>query len=805
MFDEIDAAKNLLIQIIVCLIVLCFFSISCDDGGENSGEADDDDDVISDDDDDDDDDDDNSDDESLELIDMVDLFIGTGGVGYGAAQLHPGPQMPNGMVRPGPDTSNGAWFYIPEFQHYAGYWDRDTHVRGFSQNRMIGTGDSDYGNVRLMPVFGISDETVRDIGYLAKMDKDSESAEVGRYQVRLANSGIFIEIAAAKWSTLHRFTYPEKGEEPYLVIDVCGSIRPGDVSRAEARIDTTNDEISGSFLQQGEFSSDYGGIDVHFVLKYSEPLIDFGTFNSNGITPQGTTVLGNDIGVFVGFDTEFRREVMVKVGLSYINIEQARENLEAEMPDFDFERVVEENKNSWREKLGRIEIEGGTHKQRSIFYTALYRSYMMPTLFTEQGGYYIGFDDTNHKAEGFTYYTDMSLWDTFRTLHPLITLIDPVLSRDFMVSLIKMSEQGGVLPRWPQGNGYTGSMIGTHSDVVITEAYLKGITDFDVEAAYDGMYLHATQWVPEAGRSDLEHYIDFGYCNADNTDESVSRTLEYAFDDFCIARLAESLGYADDSVMFEDRAQNYIHLWDSATQFMRGRDTAGNWSQPFIPWYPWADEYTQGNARHWSWFVPHDVDGLIDLFESRTALVSKLEDFFINSANMTIDALPNLYYWHGNQHDLHAAYLFNEAGRPDLTQKWTRSILENHYDTSPEGLAGNEDGGTLMAWYVFSAIGLFPLNPCGTKYQLTSTPFDKVTLHLPEGDFVVTAENNSMENIYIQSAALNGEPLLTPWLDHADVASGGELHFVMGSKPSTWGMIQCPLSRKGEPGKTRLP
>jgi len=798
--DGMKRSKPLLF-ILVALFLFLVLMVGCDENDKSykndPTQDDDDDDDAKDDDANDDDDSLDDDDYSPAPIELVDLFMGTGGVGYGAAQLHPGPQTPNGMVRPGPDTSKGPWFYMPEFQHYAGYWDRDTHIRGFSQNRMIGTGDSDYGNVRLMPLFGISNEAVKDVGYLAKIDKEMESAEVGLYKVGLADSGIFVEIAAADLSTMHRFTYPEKGGAPYLIIDVCASIRPGDVRGAEVEIDSVNNEISGGFLQQGEFSSDYGGIQIYFVLKSSLPFADFGTFDSDQISAQSLTASGDDIGAFVGFDPGFEQEVLITIALSFISVEQARANLEIEMEDLDFEGVVEKNRDMWRGKLGRVKIEGGTKKQQRLFYTALYRSYIMPTLFTEKGGWYMGFDGEIHKANGFTYYTDMSLWDTFRTLHPLITLIEPTLSRDFVISLLKMSKQGGYLPRWPQGNGYTSSMIGTHSDAVITEAYLKGITDFDVEAVYEKMYIHATEETPEAGRSGLEHYIDFGYCASDYTSGSVSKTLEYAFDDFCLSRLAEALGRQGEADMFANRAKNYTHLWDSVTQFMRGRDSAGAWAQPFLSWYPWANEYIQGNARHWSWFVPHDVPGLIALYENREDMVQNLDDFFEKSVTIEIDALPNLYYWHGNQHDLHAAFLFNEAGRPDLTQKWTRYILEKHYNITPEGLAGNEDGGTLMAWYVFSAMGLFPLNPCSTGYQLTSPLFDKVTLGLPGGDFIITTKNNSAENIYIQSAYLNGEPLLLPWLEHGDVASGGKLHFIMGPQPSSWGAIRGPGTHFG--------
>ena len=759
-----------------------------DDSKEEPADDDDDDDD-DDNDDNDDNDDDNNDDDSMDPIELVDLFVGTGGIGYGAAQLHPGPQMPNGMVRPGPDTSRGGLFYFPEFQHYAGYWDKDTHIRGFSQNRMIGTGDSDYGNVRLMPLLFIDDSAIRDHGYLAVMDKASESAQVGKYQVRIQDTEILVEVSALKRAATYRFTYPASKNNGYLVIDIGGSIRPGDVSLADLQIDAYEGEITGSLYQEGEFSSDYDGIELHFAISFSEIIADYGTFNNGTRNPLSSQEQGDDIGAYVGFDLSSKKPVIVKVALSFIDPAQAKDNLLAEIPGFDFEQVVQENKEAWREVFEKIEISGGTQKQRQLFYTALYRSFMMPTLFTEQGGHYLGFDDAEHTVDGFTYYTDMSLWDTFRSLHPLITLLDPTLSRDFIVSLIKMAEQGGYLPKWPHGNGYTDDMIGTHTDVVITEAYLKGVTDFDVETGYSKMFLHATEWVPEAGRSDLENYKTLGYCTTDNTGAAASRTLEYTFDDYCIARLAQALGYQDDADYFDDRANNYVNIWDDGTKFFRGRDSAGNWHSPFIPWFPWMGEYTQGNARHWLWFVPHDVPGLIALFGGEEEMTGRLDEFFAKSANVQFDGLPNLYYWHGNQHDMHSVYMFNEAGRPDLTQKWVRYVLDAEYDLSPEGLAGNEDGGTLMAWYVFSAIGLFPLNPCSTRYQIGSPLFDEISLHLDGGDFSIIAVDNSAENAFIQEATLNGNPLEVPWVDHSQIVNGGELVLIMGPFPSSWGRV----------------
>lgn len=777
----------------VILLPICLLMISCNGGNDgNSNEdgttekSDDDNNTADDDDNNDNNDNDDNDSDTEDSIDLVNLFVGSGGVGYGAAHLHPGPQMPNGMTRPGPDTSNGPWFYLPEFHHYSGYWFGDSHIRGFSQNRMIGTGDSDYGNVRIMPVYDISNADINGDRYFIEKQAESEIAEVGRYEVTLANQ-IRIETTAGKWSTLYRIHYMNGKTIPHLLVDIGGSIRPGDVWDSEIEIDPAQNGLSGRLWQAGEFSDDYGGLAIYFVLSVSENFTDFGTFDENGLATQNTESSGPEAGAYFVFEGSTKSEIVVKIGLSHISIDQARQNLAAEIPQFDFDGMVQGNRQAWRERLSIVQVEGGTATQRSLFYTMLYRSFIMPTLFTEANGKYMGFDAQTHSAQGFEYYTDMSLWDTFRTLHPLVTLLDPALSRDFVVSLLKMAQQGGCLPRWPQGIGYTESMIGTHADSVISEAYIKGITDFDTGFALDQMELHANEWVPYANRDDLENYLDLGYCAADSAGESVSMTLEYAYDDFCIAKFAESLGMFDKADKYYERSGNYANLWHPQLQFFCGKKTTGQWAGLFAPRFPWLDTYTQGNAWHWLWFVPHDPEGLINLFGSADSMAEKLELFFELSSPFELDALPNPYYWHGNQHDLHSVFMFNSARRPDLTQYWSRHILETDYQNNPHGLSGNEDGGTLAAWYVFAALGIFPMNPCGGVYEIGSPIFDRATLQLPGGNVVITALNNGPENPYIQSATIDGQPLERTYLTHQELADGANIEFVLGATPSDWG------------------
>jgi predicted alpha-1,2-mannosidase len=776
-------------RLVLLLSLILIMSLAAGCGDDDEDNADDDDSTAGDDDDNDDDNDDTAiddDDDAAPSIDHVNPFVGTGGLGYGFGALVPGPQTPNGVMRPSPDTSINS--FAPGFQHYAGYWYADTHIRGFSHTRLVGTGGTDQGNIRFMPVLGIDDQLVTERGYRSAFSHDNENAAVGYYSVQLDDTGIGVELSALDFSAIHRYTYPEKSSAPYLIVDVGASITPDEVRDAWVQIDSENREVFGYADEHGDMTGRGGGLPTYFVARFSESFSDFGTFENGAIDSGATYLEGTRIGAYLGFETGLKAPVLATVGLSFISVEQARDNLDAEITDFDFDGVVEKNQLAWQEKLNLIEIEGGSEKQRRIFYTALYNAYRMPTLFTETGGEYLGFDDAVHTAQQFTYYTDMSLWDTFRTLHPLMTLIDPDLSRDFVVSLIRMYEQGGDLPRWPMGKGYTGSMIGTHADSVITEAYIKGVGDFDIQTAYEGMVRHAT--LPggdHAERCDLEHYINLGYCTTDHCDESPSHTVEYAYDDHCISVLARELGYANDADMFSARAGNYANLWDPNTQFLRGRDSAGNWYTPFMPQWPFAAEYIEGDAWHWLWFVPHDPSGLIDLFGSAEAMTQKLEFFFQQASEMPNTFLPDVYYWHGNEPDIHAVYLFNHAGRPDLTQKWVRWIMEAKYKDAPDGLDGNDDGGTLSAWYILSSVGLFPMNPCSGQYEIGSPIFDEITLHLPGGDFTIIAQDNGPDHPYVQSAVLNDTALEIPRLNHEDLVEGGTLVLQMGPDPSNWG------------------
>jgi len=736
------------------------------------------------------DDDDDDDNQHEELLDFVDPFIGTGGFMWGMGASSPGPQVPNGMVKLGPDTSMGP-LYVDYF-HAGGYWYPDGTIRGFSHTHLPGTGIADMGNIRLMPVLGVDDSTILPSGYRSDFRHETESAGPGYYAVRLDRFGIDAELTATNNVGVHRYTYPESEAMPAVMIHVTAAMTMWLPCRAaEVEIDTASGEVYGYHRFSGNFNGAYGGMTVYFVARFSQPPTEFGTYQRKTRYPGSTHQTGCGIGAYVGF-APGTKEVVSMVGISFISVEQARANLEAQVPEFDFEKVKSQAEEAWRKRLADVIVDGGTPEQRTAFYTAMYHLDVLPTNLTEEGGRYLGFDHQPHQADGFTYYSDLSLWDTFRAPHPLMALMRPSLNRDFIVSMLKMYEQGGSLPVWAQGTGETGIMIGTHSDSVISESIVKGMTDFDVETAYEAMREQATGPVEPGGRDEVEDWVSLGYVAHDHGRESVSKTLEYAYEDYCIAQAADYLGYEADRDMFLERAGQYINVWQPELKFFHARKSDGSFVQRFD-----EDEFmpawiTEGNARHYRWFVPHDVPGLIDLFGGPAEFEAELTEFFEQAVLSPETFMADPYYWHGNEPDQHVVYLFNFVGRPDLTAKWVRWIMDTKYSTEVDGIDGNDDGGTLSAWYIFSALGFFPLSPCSGQYQIGSPLFDRVEMSVGDGDgiLIVTAKNNSAENIYVQSVNLNGDDLDVPWFDHHEIAEGGTLEFIMGSEPSDWGQIE---------------
>ena len=721
----------------------------------------------------------------------VNPFIGTGGVFYLCGNNFPGATVPFGMVRLGPDTVSSLGKLA---SNSSGYFYSDQHILGFSHTRLVGTGATDGGNFLVMPCTA---ETAKSHcrGLSAEYSHELENAFPGYYGVVLPRLGLTAELTATNRVGVHRYTFPDK-QAPHILMNVTSVLGKGTSESGEVRILPETQEIEGTVRTFGTFSKRYGGLQTYFIARFNRRFQEYATRSGETETPGQAVATGDDLGVHVGFEADdSSKAIELKVAISYVSIANARANLEQEAGAATFDQILTDAVAQWEENLSRIQIEGGTDSQRIIFRTGLYHSLQMPTTFHDVNGEYLGFDRQIHKASGFNYYTDMSLWDTFRTVHPLYNLIARREQRDMLISLVRMAEQGGYLPRWPSGGGYTGSMFGSPADIVITESYLKGIRDFDIETAYRFMRKTALGPVPAnspfSGRVGVEHYLKHEYCPIDLMKKSVASTIEYSYADQSIARLAEALGYKDDALLFRQHGSYYRNLWNPETQFFQGLDSQKKFQRDFKPdLLTYLDiggkhthAYVEGSARQWRWGVASDGETLVSLFKSREFFVEELEQFFARSP-VGVGLPPNAFYWHGNQPDLHAAYLFNNADRPDLTQKWVRWILETKYGNLDNGLDGNDDGGTLSAWYVLSSLGLFPI--AGTdRYEITGPLWKRAEIQMQDTKLILIADDADPNHPYIQRMWLNDRLLDRHWIQHAEIAEGGTLRFEMGPEPLT--------------------
>jgi predicted alpha-1,2-mannosidase len=729
------------------------------------------------------------------LTTMVNPFIGTGGVPFMGAYNPPAASMPFSMVRLGPDTAS----ILTNWQalNRSGYYYGDNKILGFSHTRLVGADSQEGGVFRVFPTVEsrVAKIIVREKRF-ARFSHRDEQAYPGFYSVRLPKDDVRAEMTVTPRTGVHRYTFGGS-ETPHLLIDITSAIGNRRTENAVAVVRPEKQEVEGTVRLYGSFSGRYDGLDVFFVARCNQSFTQYGTWSAGRLTAGSATVSGKDIGVDLAFARQGPRTVVeMQLALSYVSIANARLNLEDEAATKGFDGVVSAAGTEWEKRLSRIFVQGGTPARQRIFYTALYRTFQMPTVFNDVNGDYIGFDRAVRKADKFQYYTDLSLWDTVRSVHPLYNLIARSEQRDMMCSLVEMVKAGGCLPRWPSGCGYTNCMFGTPADIAVSEAWQKGVQDFDVQTAYRSMRQVALEGVPEgsrfAGRGDVAQYNQLGYEADEASSKSVSKTLEYCWEDYAISQLAAALGYKEDADLFARHAQFYRNLWNPATKYFQPRDAGGAFFNDFKPLLlSYADfggkytkAYCEGSAEQWRWAVPFDPDGLISLFGGPEPFVKALTTFFEKSTKGVGVWNPGPYYWHGNEPDIFSVYLFNSAGRPDLTQKWARWILDTKYADKYYGLDGNDDGGTLSAWYVLSSLGFYPVAGT-TKYQVGSPLFDKAVVQMGEGKVLtVVAENNSPTNVYVQQLSINGTPLGKTWFDHADITGGGELRFVMGPDPA---------------------
>jgi len=738
---------------------------------------------------------------TVSYTDFVNPFVGTDFHGH----TFPGAALPGGMVQLSPDTGTEGWDWS------SGYHYSDSSLLGFSHLHRSGMGAGDWGDVLLIPTTGElkvtpgSKENPGE-GYRSRFSHEEETASPGYYSVKLKDYGVQAELTVSERAGFHRYTFPES-DAAHIIIDAGHGIRENYRVGSEVKI-LSDTEIVGHRKSHGFVKHK----NVYFCAKFSKPFKSSGTWTDDVLKEISDEASGKYIGAFVNYETSEKETIEVKVGISYTSIEQARLNLDTEIQGWNFDGIKQKAEERWNNALRKIEIEvpeangeAYNHRKKVTFYTALYHALLFPATFSDVDGKYAGLDNQVHTATDFTYLSDFSLWDTYRAEMPLLTLIEPRRNVDAIRTMLAQYEQGGWLPTPQQfGNSYTNDMIGDHPVAAILDAYQKGISDFDAEKAYEAVKKNAMETPPDdhpsRGRRGLDDYLEYGYIPYDKLRESVSRTLEYAYNDWCVAQFAKALGKTADYELFMKRAASYKNVIDETTGLARPKNSNGKWLTPFNPTFVGhGDErhYTEANAWQYTWFVPHDVQGLVELEGGRQNFLNKLDTLFTMSSDVqeTTSDVTGLIgqYAHGNEPSHHTLYLYNYAGAPWKTQELARKVMDELYHDGPDGLCGNEDMGQMSAWYVLSAMGFYPVAPGQNVYAIGSPEFSKVTVHLDRsyynaGQFVVEVLNNSKENKYIQSAVLNENSLDKPWFAHEQIKNGSTLVFRMGPEPNkSWG------------------
>ncbi len=741
-----------------------------------------------------------------DLTRYVNPFVGTGGHGH----TYPGATRPFGMVQLSPDTRLTGW------DGCSGYHYSDSIIYGFSHTHLSGTGISDYGDILLMPTVGdvnlnALNNGSPDKGYASRFQHRNETASPGYYSVRLDDDDILVELTATERAGLHRYTFPAT-QQANIIIDLTHRDK---VLDSGLRI-TGRDTIVGWRRSRAWAQEQI----VYFAIQFSHPIIASGIAVDDKLVDGLSEARGQNVKGYFRFYTGMAPQVLVRVGISAVDTNGAWLNLAAELNHKSFEKVKAEAAAAWNAELNKITVSGGSTDQLTNFYTALYHAMLAPNLFIDVDGRYRGRDLQIHQADGFQNYTVFSLWDTFRAAHPLYALIDQKRTRDFIKTFLVQYEQGGRLPVWELAANETDTMIGYHAVSVIADAAVKGIDGFDLNRAFAAM----KQSAELKQHRGLGAYIDNGFIAMEDERESVSKVLEYAYDDWCIAQVARMLGRTDDYQRYLARAQSYKNVFDPVSGFMRPR-TNGNWIEPFDP-REVTFSFTEANSWQYTFFAPQDVSGLMRLLGGPGAFARKLDQMFAAESRTTgreqVDITGLIgQYAHGNEPSHHIAYLYNYAGEPWKTQFRVRQIMDEFYKPTPDGLIGNEDCGQMSAWYVFSAAGFYPVTPGSTIYAIGTPLFPEVRFKLENGkSFVVKARDVSDRNIYIQSATLNGRPYGKSYLEHADLVKGGELVFQMGPQANrVWGrgfqntpiskvvefeMIPAPVIKGSKTFKNRL-
>lgn len=720
---------------------------------------------------------------------FVDPFIGTGGHGH----TFPGPTYPHGMVQLSPDTR------IYEWDAVSGYHTTDSTINGFSHTHLSGTGIGDYTDVLVMPIVGEPEiskaaPSSQQTSFASPFRKETETAIPGYYSVELDRYKVKAELAATQRAGFHKYTFPTSNKSGLLIdLDFTNQNHPTDSIIIEVMSDT---EVRGLKKSRGWAREQW----VYFYAVTSKPFTSVSIYKNDSLTTETKNLYGKSGKIFLAFETKDKEEVLLKVGISPVDLDGAKKNLDKEIPEWDFEKVKIDTRKAWNEYLAKIDIETEDKVQKRIFYTAMYHTAIAPNIFSDVDGRYRGLDKQIHQSDE-NKYTVFSTWDTMRALHPLLTIIDPEKNGEFIRMLLTHYQQGGVLPMWELAGNYTATMIGYNSVPIIVDAYMKGYRNFDLDLAYEAILKSSNH--DTTGIKDNSIYVnalqplskkyknEIGYVPFDTELESVAKGLEYAYQDWCILQMAKDRKDTANIAKYEKLATNYKNYFDPSVGFMRGKDLKGNWRTPFNPRSSThrEDDYCEGTAWQWLWFVPHQPDSLVKLLGGREKFIEKLDGLFtadskIEGAQTSVDITGLIgQYAHGNEPSHHIIHFYNYIDQPFKTQELIDSVLYSQYSDQPDGLSGNEDCGQMSAWYILNSMGFYQVAPGNPTYSIGRPLFDNVAIKVGEGKvFEIKTTNNSKKNKYIESIKLNGKKLEKPFFTHAELMAGGKMEITMTDK-----------------------
>lgn len=740
-------------------------------------------------------------------LNYVDPRIGTGGLGYQLANNNPAAQLPFSPLRLGPDTTLES-IELP-FTQFGNYAWHENRIETFSHTHVVGAGLPDFGNFGMMVLRTAmpSAAQITKHGYRSQFSHSTETMYPGYYAVYLDTHNTRAELTAAGTHTgVHQYTYSAAGGPVTLVLDVCTSAWNGEIACPEASVSFMS-QADGSVLvdatirNYGALSRRNGkGVWIYFharIRSTSGPLQQYGIWMDRRVETGRTSRISEksqSLGAYFNFGSPVGADVIVtvEVAISFVSPQLARDNLQTQLRGRSFAQAKMDAENIWANLLGQTaQLSASREKDLIKFYTGIYRTFMSPTNYAESDGSYIGMDELTHVVEsGRGYFSDLSLWDTYRTQMPWLHLVASDVGADVSQSLVLQWQHANVLSRWPIASVITGCMFGDNANMVFLDAYRKGVRNFNVSAAYSAMRNNAMSPQPLDGRGNIEAYLQYGFIPVEYSNWGTPDTLAYAYNDWCLAEFAQILGYSDDEVMFRRRSTNWRNVFSADKMFMCARHMDFTLECQEPPFRPYNQYFVEGNTWHYTWDVSHDLDNFIAAWPSPAAFINKLE-YALNRSTETLrifeeNKLPNPYYWQGNEHNLLYPWEFNKAGRADLTQYWVRWLLEHRYTENLDGLPGQDDYGTLSAWYVWGSLGLYPL--AGADWYFIGSPvMDKATLSIGGGKTItITANNNSPTNVYIESVKVNGVELMEPIVTHAQLTVGSAtIEFVMSSSPNT--------------------